>query len=405
MQYLPNKNFNSILIGIIIVLLVAMGQFNNTLFIPSLPHMSAPLGASDSFLQLSVTLTLFAFGISQLIYGPLSDYYGRRPIVLIGLIIFLFGNFICFLATSGVVFLIGKVITGLGVGCVGPIARSIARDLSSGKNLLKLMGILVMFMSIFPAISPMIGGAIQGYFGWKMNFITLFIISSIFIIFLYLMLPETNENIKLKDNIFNFSKMIRNYCELLLNGEFLRMALFNMFGYAAELVFLLSSSYVLQEHFHMSPQKFGLIPIIIVPCVMVGNFIVTKLSSRFNVYTICTIGISLILFGSVLMFFFSEIMPSKVISFIIPMMVVALGEGIVTPCSTARCMDLYGKKAGYAGAAVGAIAMLGAGIIIGISSVNPLNNLFNISIALLLISCTLVILCFINWIFQKKEIL
>ncbi|BET95750.1 MFS transporter [Xenorhabdus taiwanensis] len=404
MQQLPNKNINNISVSIIIILLVAMGQFNNTLFIPSLPHMSIPLGTSDSFLQFSVTLTLLAFGFSQLVYGPLSDYYGRRPVVLIGLIIFFLGNLVCLFAISGVMFLIGKVITGLGVGCVGPIARAIARDLSDGKKLLKLMGILVMFMSIVPAISPMLGGAIQGYLGWRMNFIALCIIALIFIMFLYFTLPETNQHRGEESNLFSFSRIFVNYRELLLHGEFLRMALFNMFGYAAELVFLLSSSYVLQEHFHIPPQQFGLIPLAIVPCVMIGNFIVTKLSSYFDVKVICTIGILLILLGSVFMLIFSELMPSTILSFIIPMMIVALGEGIVTPSSTARCMDLYGKKAGYAGAAVGAIAMVGAGVIIGISSLNPLHCLFHISVVLLVISCILFALCLINWIFQNREV-
>ncbi|WP_086111434.1 multidrug effflux MFS transporter [Xenorhabdus beddingii] len=404
MQQLPNKSNESIFVSIIIVLLVAMGQFNNTLFIPSLPHMSVPLGTSDSFLQFSVTLTLLAFGFSQLIYGPLSDYYGRRPVVLIGLIIFFLGNIVCLFAMSGVIFLIGKVITGLGVGCVGPISRAIARDLSDGKKLLKLMGILVMFMSVTPAISPMLGGAIQGYLGWKMNFIILCIIALSFIIFVYYTLPETNKNKGEENNILSFHRMFLNYRELILHGEFLRMALFNMFGYAAELVFLLSASYVLQEHFYLPPQQFGLIPLVIVPCVMIGNFIVTKLSSHFEVKVICTIGVLLIALGSLLMFLFSEFMPSTIISFIIPMMVVALGEGIVTPSSTARCMDLYGKKAGYAGAVVGAIAMVGAGIIVGISSLNPLHSLFSISIILLVISFILLILCLVNWIYQNREV-
>ncbi|MDX7999998.1 multidrug effflux MFS transporter [Xenorhabdus sp. Reich] len=404
MQQLPNEKINSMLVGVIIVLLVSMGQFNNTLFIPSLPHMSVPLGTSDSFLQFSVTLTLLAFGFSQLIYGPLSDYYGRRPVVLIGLIIFFLGNVFCLFATSGVVFLIGKIITGLGVGCVGPIARAVARDLSDGKALLKLMGMLVMFMSITPAISPMLGGAIQGYLGWRMNFIILSVVAFFFIVFIYYSLPETNEHRGSESNIFNFSKVFVNYRDLLLHGEFLRMALFNMFGFAAELVFLLSSSYILQEHFNLPPQQFGLIPLAIVPCVMIGNFIVTKLSSYLEVNVICTIGILLILVGSLLMFLFSQFMPSAIYSFIVPMMIVALGEGIVTPSSTARCMDLYGKKAGYAGAAVGAIAMVGAGVVIGISLINPLHSLFNISVALLVISFILLALCLANWICQKREI-
>ena len=400
---LPNKQAGSLSVGTIIVLLVAMGQFNNTLFIPSLPHMRDPLGTTDALLQLSVTLTLVSFGLSQLFYGPLSDYYGRRPVALTGLTIFFLGNLVCFLATSGPVFLAGKIITGLGVGCVGPVARAIARDMSHGKKLLKLMGILVMFMSITPAISPMAGGAIQGFFGWRINFATLCILALCFIACLYFMLPETNENTRDEANRFTLTRLVKNYRDIFSHGEFMRMALFNMLGYAAELVFLLSASYILQDNFHLSPQQFGLVPLAIVPCVMAGNFIVSKLSSRFEVSTICTFGVLLILSGSLLMLVLSNMLPRAITSFIIPMMIVALGEGIVTPSSTARCMDLYGKKAGYAGAATGAIAMIGAGCVIGLSTLNPLRSALDISVELLIISGLLLALCMMSFVRHNRE--
>lgn len=393
-----------ITIGIIIVLLVSMGQFNNTLFIPSLPHMSVPLGTSDSLLQLSVTLTLFAFGFSQLIYGPLSDYYGRKPIVTAGLIIFLFGNLVCYQALSGAVFLTGKVITGLGVGCVGPIARAIIRDLSGGKKLVKMMGVLVMFMSITPAISPLLGGAIQGYFGWRYNFLTLSVIAFIFTLFVYVRLPETNSHKHDVDNRLDFSSLIHNYRLVITHGEFLRMSLLNMLGYSAELVFLLSSSFILQDNFKLPPQQFGLIPLLIVPCVMVGNSLVAKLSSFLSVTMICAVGISFVFFGAVLMYSLSKLTVPGVFSFVIPMMIVALGEGIITPSSTARCMDLFGHKAGYAGAAIGAMAMIGAGIIIGLSTFNPLHSSSEVSIALLVISIILLVLCLINFKKNNMEI-
>lgn len=396
---------NNVSIGVIIVLLVSMGQFNNTLFIPSLPHMSVPLGTSNSYLQLSVTLTLFAFGFSQLIYGPLSDFYGRRSIVISGLVIFMLGNIICSLAISGNMFLIGKVITGLGVGCVGPIARAIIRDLSEGKKLLKMMGVLVMFMSVTPAVSPLLGGTIQGVLGWRFNFIVLSIIALIFIIYIYLQLPETNSHRYEKNNSFGFFKLICNYKYILIQGEFFRMALLNMLGYSAELVFLLSASYILQGGFNVSPQIFGLMPLLIVPCVMIGNSLVSKFASNLSVMIISAIGVFFVLLGSVLMFFLNKMMEPRVIFFIMPMMIVAFGEGIITPSSTARCMDLFGHKAGYAGAAVGAIAMVGAGIIIGVSTINPLCNSLDVSIVLLIISFISILLCLINFKeYKKKEV-
>ncbi|MDF7788068.1 MULTISPECIES: multidrug effflux MFS transporter [Pantoea] len=403
MPSLPNKQSGTLSVGIIIVLLVAMGQFNNTLFIPSLPHMRSPLGTTDALLQLSVTLTLVSFGLAQLFYGPLSDYYGRRPVALIGLSIFFLGNLACFLATSGPAFLAGKIVTGLGVGCVGPIARAIARDMSHGKKLLKLMGILVMFMSVTPAVSPMAGGAIQGFFGWRINFATLCVVAFCFIVYLYFSLPETNENVGDETNRFTLVRLGKNYRDIFSHGEFMRMALFNMLGYAAELVFLLSASYILQDNFHLSPQEFGLVPLAIVPCVMVGNFIVSKLSARFEVTTICTLGVLLILTGSVSMLILSKMLPNAIISFVVPMMIVALGEGIVTPSSTARCMDLYGKKAGYAGAAVGAIAMTGAGCVIALSTLSPLRSALDVSVELLIISFLLLALCMMNFTRYQRE--
>ncbi|MFD2051477.1 multidrug effflux MFS transporter [Pantoea stewartii] len=141
----------------------------------------------------------------------------------------------------------------------------------------------------------------------------------------------------------------------------------------------------------------------IVPCVMVGNFIVSKLSARFEVTTICTLGVLLILTGSVSMLILSKMLPNAIISFVVPMMIVALGEGIVTPSSTARCMDLYGKKAGYAGAAVGAIAMTGAGCVIALSTLSPLRSALDVSVELLIISFLLLALCMMNFTRYQRE--
>ena len=175
--------------------LMTIAPLSIDMFLPSLPMMIDEFNVSASTMQLTVTTFLLAFSASQLVFGPLSDRFGRRPIMVWGLILFLLGGFISLFAQSGTMLIIGRIIQGFGGGAAPVIARAIVLDVFEGKRAAKIFAYITIATPLAPAIAPIIGGVLQSLFDWHAVFITLIAIGIILLGLYLLLLPETNKNI------------------------------------------------------------------------------------------------------------------------------------------------------------------------------------------------------------------
>ena len=140
------------------------------LFMPVIPAVKAALGISDAMAQLTFSIALFAMAFSTLVYGSLSDRYGRRPLLLSGLCLFLIGSAVSVLANSVATLVFGRLIQAIGAGCGITLVRAIAQDVY-GRNLVKAIAYLTMAYTIGPMIAPIAGGILIDVFGWRSVFI------------------------------------------------------------------------------------------------------------------------------------------------------------------------------------------------------------------------------------------
>lgn len=188
-----NKKSQMNLIPLMLAMLViATGQVGVSIYLPSLPLISADLGVSKSDLQSIVTLFLVGFGLSQLFYGPLSDAIGRRPVFLMGQAVYISGTLLCICFTDNLIALeSGRLLQGLGAGSASVLGRSILRDSYDGSQLTKALSYLAITASIMPIISPVFGGWIAFHIHWEavFTFVLIYLLAT-FAVGWYI-LPET----------------------------------------------------------------------------------------------------------------------------------------------------------------------------------------------------------------------
>jgi MFS transporter, DHA1 family, multidrug resistance protein len=362
----------------VLAALAATGTLATNILLPSLPQMAASLHVSTAAVTSSITVFLAVFAIGQLAVGPLSDRYGRRWPVLIGFAVFCAGSVWCGLATDLPSLLIGRVIQGAGACSTSVLSRAIARDLFSGAALGRAMALIMVAMAAAPGFSPLLGGALDHYFGWRSEFAFIGIFAAIGAIGYDLVLGETRRSTRIPLNPLAIAK---NYVGLIADRRFLVPAatvslimggLFSMFS---------AASRVLIEGMQFTPIQLGLFFAGTVMIVFAAGMLSTKLAPRFGLDRSIRGGLWLAATGSIAILLVSLFYPGF-LPFLAGMLVFLLGMGIVNPLGTAQALSPFGEKAGAASALLGFWQMMTAAIGVWLAATISHQAMFALGIVL-----------------------
>lgn len=198
---------------VMLILLVAVGQMAQTIYVPSIPDMGHDLGVRSGALQSVMAAYLLTYGASQLIYGPLSDRVGRRPVILAGMGIFMLGALAALLAPSLHILVLAAALQGLGTGVAGVMARTMPRDLYSGTALRYANSLLNMGILVSPLLAPVIGGLLDAFISWRACFAFLLLLCAGVAYSMFRWLPETRP-------AAGNSNLVTSYRQLLGSGQF-----------------------------------------------------------------------------------------------------------------------------------------------------------------------------------------
>jgi DHA1 family bicyclomycin/chloramphenicol resistance-like MFS transporter len=342
----------------VLAALAATGTLATNILLPSLPEMAASLNVSSAEVTSAITVFLAVFAVGQLAVGPLSDRYGRRWPVLTGFVVFLAGSLWCGLAQDLPNLLIGRVIQGAGACATSVLSRAIARDLFSGAALARAMALIMIAMAAAPGFSPLLGGALDHYFGWRSEFAFIGIFAAIGAVAYEFVFGETHRATRTP---LNPKAIAKNYLGLIVDRRFLvpaatvsliMGALFSMFSAAPR---------ILIEGLHFTPIQLGLFFAGTVMVVFTAGMLATRLAPRFGLDRSIRGGLAAAAVGSIAILAVS-FTNAAFLPFLAAMCVFLLGMGIVNPLGTAQALSPFGDKAGAASALLGFWQMMGAAI-------------------------------------------
>ncbi|GAB4187661.1 MAG: multidrug effflux MFS transporter [Simkaniaceae bacterium] len=376
-----------------LLLLVTLGQFGVDLYLPSLPHIAKSLQSTISSIKLTIPLYLLGFGISQLFYGPLSDAFGRKPILHFGFSLFFLGSLGCLLAANGTMLILFRTLQGLGIGAAIVNVRAIMRDAFHGKQMAKISAWIVMTWTITPIVAPVIGGYIQSYIGWRANFAVMLFYSLSIWLFLFFLLPETIDKQHQKKR--RFSSLLRTYAAIFSDKVFVSFSFMSSFCYGYFISFVTASPFILQSRLGFSPVQYGWSLLLVAVGTALGSILCNRLVSSTKILHIIFAGSLIMLFSALLMYFFAQMHIFTAFALIGPAFLGSVGGGMLFPNCTTGAMTPHKGKAGMAGASIGFIQMFNAFIFSFIISHLPTKTALPLSLELLAIT----VLNFVLFIF------
>ena len=337
-----------------LVIITGMGAMVLNMFLPSLPTMTEYFQTEYRVMQLSVALYLGTTALLQIIVGPMSDRFGRRPVLLVGTGVFLLATVGCLMARSAEVFLAFRMIqAAVSVSMV--LSRTIARDMFDQSQAASMIGYITMGMAIVPMISPAIGGVLDEAFGWQANFWVFLISGSLVFWLIWADVGETNAN-----RSASFRQQFSEYPELLLSPRFWGYCLAAAFASGAFFAYLGGAPFVGSVVYGLPPSQLGIFFGAPALGYMFGNFLSGRYSISVGVNRMILLGAVALCAGMAASLSLSLTGFGSVYTFFGFMVFVGVGNGLILPNATAGMLSVRPHLAGTA-SGLGGTIMMGGG--------------------------------------------
>ena len=334
-----------------LVLLTALSTVSLNLFLPSLSNMAADFETDYALVNLSVAGYLAITAVLQLIIGPLSDRFGRRPVMLAALALFVVASLGCALASDVWVFLGFRMLQG-AVIAGWAISSSIIRDTAPPQEAASLMGYVAMAMAVAPMLGPTLGGVLDQVFGWRASFLAFAAAGTALLVLCWLDLGETN-----RQPSSTFATQFRSYPQLFQSRRFWGYALCMAFSIAAFHAFLSGVPLVAQSVLALQPAELGVYMGTITAGFFLGSFLSGRYAKRFALTTMMIAG-RLVACGGLLLgialFLAGYASPLSLFGTTV---FVGIGNGLTTPSSNAGALSVRPQLAGSASGLAGALTV------------------------------------------------
>lgn len=326
------------------------------MYLASMTDIAAFFETPYSKVQLSLTFYLFAMGIGQLFFGPIIDYFGRKIPLILGISLYALCSFAITTSSNIELFLIYRIIQGLGVALIYVCLISMVRDVSKGKVAAKIFAILITIGAITPILAPAIGGYIDQVFGWKAVFYLLFALAILVLILSLFALPET-----LKDEkrvTINFKNIFVIYFNIIKNMDFLIPAFATCLMYMFVFGYIAGASYSYREIYNLDSKTFGLVFGATGSALLFGALLSTKLLQVLNMKQISISGAAIIIFGSLVSFISSNITIIGLDGIVIGFFISFFGLGLAEASLFSIAMSSQKTSLGSTAALLGSLQLL-----------------------------------------------
>lgn len=357
----------------------AIGPMSTDMYLPAWPRMIEALNTDISHIQLTLSSYMAGLAVCQLVCGPLSDRFGRKPVILGGMLVYLVATIACAMAVSVEQLIVLRIVQGIGA-CTGPtLVRAIIRDTYEGTAAARAMGLMAALMTLAPLVAPLIGGVLITRFDWPALFVVLAIFVTLASLMALLLLPETWPAALRHHHRATLSLPLLRRCGMLLkDADFLRYTLAAAFLNAGAMAFLSGASTVLIEEYGVSTTHFGFYFGIMVLGFTAGSLASAHIGERIGITRVIPLSILLGLIAAVSGFAVQLFVPPQSLLlgsslagpllFVVCMAAYTGGIGFSLPQATAGAMRNFAAIAGTASALWGFMLMMTgavAGAIVG----------------------------------------
>ncbi|PPR76125.1 MAG: Bicyclomycin resistance protein [Alphaproteobacteria bacterium MarineAlpha2_Bin1] len=340
-----------LLSGLMVVAYSSIG-----IYTPAMPAIADYFDITSTEVQLTFSIYILAFAFGQLIYGPLSDRYGRRPAIFLGLFIYVIGSILATFSSSIEVLIFARGLQGLG-GCSGPVVgRAILRDLFNRERSAIILSYVSMVMGAAPAFAPLIGGYLQVSYNWQSIFLFLIVIGLIVLISNLLYLKESNAS-KAEGNGFDLTNYLNNYFIFMKSRIFIGYSLTASFAMSMVFVYSSGAPFILISLLGIAPDVYGWYILLPTFTNFIGAYFAARLLPTYGVDKLIFFGSLVVMICGGLMSILSLFLQLSVWIIILPMCGVMFGLSILYPSSAQGAVSVFPNKAGAASSLNGFLHM------------------------------------------------
>ncbi len=344
----------------LLVAMTALAPVSLQIFIPALPAIQSSFESSAGVTQLVLSLSILANAVATLLYGPLSDRYGRRPVVMVGFIIFIVGSLLSAIAPTIGLLIIARIIQSAGAAAGMVLARAIVRDLYNREEAASVLAYLTMAMVVAPMLAPTFGAVLIDSFDWRAIFVVMAIFGVILSWQVWSHLEETHVDHTLANL---WAGLGSGGLSLLRRPPFLAYTLQSSFAISTFFAFIAGAPYFMIDILGRSATEYGLLFMTVSASFMAGNFTTARLGKRFGIDTLIRTGNVIAICGAGLAFGLMIAGPWLPLALFGPMMLVAFGNGLSIANSQAGAVSVEPNLAGTASGIAGFTQMFTAALV------------------------------------------
>lgn len=392
-----NKKNSIWLVTITLAGLGMIGPFATDTYLPSFQEIEAEFGTPEALVQQTLSIYLITFAVMTLIYGTLSDMFGRKPIIIGGLMLFFGASLFAACAPNFECLLIARGLQGLTAGAGIVIGQAVVRDLYGGSTAQQLMANIAMVFSLAPAIAPILGGAIADHLGWRFVFVFIMLYAASMILLTWRTLPESLPPEKRQP--VNFKNLAEQYRDTLKDKSFMFAAFSTGLSFGGQATYIACASNIIVKILGMPVTQFGWLFIPMISGTVIGSWLSGRLARKFSTPLIVNLGLTFMALGAaadlVCSIWLDDYLGVPYMFF--PVTLCIFGMSIARPGMTIMSLSMRPKTLGLASSLVAFCQTVVFAVISGLIAPLLFGSLVKMSVSLAV--CTAVSIAF--WILSR----